>query len=302
VDLRQLEYVVAIARTGSFTRAAAECHVSQSALSHQVARLEAQLGVRLFVRSGRSVAPTEAGRLLQPYAVRAIAEVDSMQTALAALSGQVRGRVRLGLTQTAERLFSLTRHVADFRRSNPTAVVSMTLGPTSELVEAVAADELDLAYAAAPGGPVPGGIEFRALVDGHPLVAVAARGAPGPTQDEAVLRDLLVDAELIEFAPASALRRRTRQLLSSGTVHRREAVLALGSLAEMVRFASAGLGVAVVPRVFTDGHALRGLEPAPRVIRLLDPGASLDFGVYSRDQPMSPAVRAFALLTASAGS
>ena len=61
MNLKQLEYALAVADTGSFTRAAERCHVVQSALSHQVARLEAQLGVSLFERSSRRVRLTPAG-------------------------------------------------------------------------------------------------------------------------------------------------------------------------------------------------------------------------------------------------
>ena len=65
---RQLEYVVAIVETGSFTAAAERCHTAQSALSHQVASLERHLGTQLFDRSGRSVRLTAAGRSLLPVA------------------------------------------------------------------------------------------------------------------------------------------------------------------------------------------------------------------------------------------
>src|SRR4051812_50073738 len=61
MELRQLRYVEAIERHRHFTRAAEELHVAQSALSHQVRRLEAELGTELFARTSRTVVPTEAG-------------------------------------------------------------------------------------------------------------------------------------------------------------------------------------------------------------------------------------------------
>jgi DNA-binding transcriptional LysR family regulator len=64
MDLRQLTYVVAVADELSFTRAAEHCHVVQSALSHQIQRLEAELDMRLFERSSRRVRTTPAGELL----------------------------------------------------------------------------------------------------------------------------------------------------------------------------------------------------------------------------------------------
>ncbi|WP_181787290.1 LysR family transcriptional regulator, partial [Streptomyces phytophilus] len=58
MELQQLRYVVAVADTGGFTRAAERCHVVQSALSHQIGKLERELGARLFDRTSRKVRPT----------------------------------------------------------------------------------------------------------------------------------------------------------------------------------------------------------------------------------------------------
>src|SRR3954469_11616846 len=75
VELRQLRYAEAVARHRHFTRAAAELHVAQSALSQQVRRLEAELGTELFERTSRSVAATEAGEAVAARARRSLAPV-----------------------------------------------------------------------------------------------------------------------------------------------------------------------------------------------------------------------------------
>ena len=72
MDLRQLEYFVAVAEERSFTRAAARCHVVQSALSYQIARLEREQGVTLFHRTSRSVRLAPAGAVLLPPHARAV--------------------------------------------------------------------------------------------------------------------------------------------------------------------------------------------------------------------------------------
>src|SRR3954466_10769507 len=74
MELRQLRYVEAVARHRHFTRAAEELHVAQSALSHQVRRLEAELGTELFARTSRTVVPTEAGEAVAARARRGLAE------------------------------------------------------------------------------------------------------------------------------------------------------------------------------------------------------------------------------------
>src|SRR3954463_4554987 len=97
MDLRQLEYFVAVAEERSFTRAAARCHVVQSALSHQIARLEREHRVVLFHRTSRSVRLAPGGELLLPHARRLLNDVQVVRAELAAFSGVLTGRLRLGM-------------------------------------------------------------------------------------------------------------------------------------------------------------------------------------------------------------
>src|ERR687891_2973211 len=96
MELRQLRYLDAVARRRSFTHAARDLHVAQSALSQQVRRLERELGVELLRRTTRRVEVTEAGELVLARAWRAIAEVDGIRADLDALQGPARGTPRLG--------------------------------------------------------------------------------------------------------------------------------------------------------------------------------------------------------------
>src|SRR3954463_4887606 len=110
MDLRQLEYVVAVAEERSFTRAAARCHVVQSALSAQVARLERELGVTLFHRTSRSVRVAPAGELLLPHARLLLHGAEVARAELNAFSGVITGRLRLGMVGTAGRGAPLVEH------------------------------------------------------------------------------------------------------------------------------------------------------------------------------------------------
>src|SRR5512132_3080461 len=76
MELRQLRYVEAVARHRHFTRAAEELHLAQSALSHQIQRLERELGTPLFERTSRRVVPTEAGQVIAGRARSILAELD----------------------------------------------------------------------------------------------------------------------------------------------------------------------------------------------------------------------------------
>src|SRR3954469_12255880 len=98
MELRQLRYAEAVARHRHFTRAAEELHVAQSALSHQIRRLEAELGTELFERTSRTVVVTEAGQVVAARARSILADVEGVRTQVDELRGLVRGRVSVGAT------------------------------------------------------------------------------------------------------------------------------------------------------------------------------------------------------------
>ena len=96
MELRQLRSVEAVARHRHFTRAAEELHLAQSALSHQIRRLEQELGTPLFERTSRRVTPTEAGLVIAARARRVLAEVDAAREEVDELRGVLRGRIWIG--------------------------------------------------------------------------------------------------------------------------------------------------------------------------------------------------------------
>src|SRR3954453_12099827 len=100
MELRQLRYLVALADERHFTRAAQREHVAQPALSQQIRRLEAQLGLTLVERTTRGVAMTEAGELLVARARRALAEREAAQAELQRLAGVQAGRLSVGALHT----------------------------------------------------------------------------------------------------------------------------------------------------------------------------------------------------------
>src|SRR3954465_4907075 len=100
VELQQMRYVVAIAETSSFTRPAERCLVVQSALSHQIARLERELGAKLFDRTSRRVRLTPAGEAFLPAARQALAAAGRARAEVAAAAGEIRGRLAIGAIST----------------------------------------------------------------------------------------------------------------------------------------------------------------------------------------------------------
>src|SRR6266542_4886118 len=124
MELRQLRGVEAVARHRHFTRAAEELHVAQSALSHQIRRLEQELGTPLFERTRRRVRTTEAGRSIAARARRVLAEVDGARQEIDELRGVVRGRIWVGALLPAGEL-DVPRLLARFSRAHPGVEVSL---------------------------------------------------------------------------------------------------------------------------------------------------------------------------------
>jgi DNA-binding transcriptional LysR family regulator len=142
IDVDQLRTFIAIAETGSFTRAADVVHKTQSAVSMQMKRLEERLGRPIFARDGRASKLTEDGERLLDYARRII---KLNVEALSAFSdAELAGRVRLGVPDDyADRY--LPEIMARFSRAYPAVELTVTCDPTVELVERVNANDLDLA-------------------------------------------------------------------------------------------------------------------------------------------------------------
>lgn len=171
MELRQLEYVVAIAEEASFTRAAARTHVAQPGISAQIRRLEEELGERLFDRSGRSVTPTAAGEAVLPFARAALSAVASARQAVEDLSGLVRGRVAAGMV-TACPVELMPATVAGFHRRHAAVEISLVEDDSDGLLASVGARRLDLALVGLADDP-PAGIAVQIIAD-EPLHAAVA--------------------------------------------------------------------------------------------------------------------------------
>jgi DNA-binding transcriptional LysR family regulator len=142
LDIDQLRTFVAIADTGSFTRAAEIVHKTQSAVSMQMKRLEERIGRAIFERDGRLSRLTDEGERLLDYA-RRIVRLNS-ECIASFNDNELVGRVRLGLPDDyADRY--LPEILARFSRSNPRAEVTVMCEPTPNLIERVQNGDLDLA-------------------------------------------------------------------------------------------------------------------------------------------------------------
>ena len=144
MDVRQLRSFVALAKALNFTRAAEMVHLTQSTLSHQIAKLEAQTGKRLFTRGTRQVELTPEGDVLLSHAVRALAELDAAMLALSTdAEASVSGELRVGATPTFAIAF-LPECISRFHSTFPLVRVSVQEGSVDLIVKEVARETIDL--------------------------------------------------------------------------------------------------------------------------------------------------------------
>ena len=139
MEFRQLEYLVAVADHGGFSPAARACFVSQSAVSHQIATLERELGVELFDRSNRTVRLTEAGSVLLPRARDLLRGRDDAVEAVTPRPGRVRIAANMSFARTC------LAAVSTVRERHPESEVDFMIKPFRQRIDAVLSGEADLA-------------------------------------------------------------------------------------------------------------------------------------------------------------
>jgi LysR family transcriptional activator of glutamate synthase operon len=176
IELRQLIYAEAVARHRHFTRAADELHVAQSALSHQIKRLEQELGTELFERTSRRVVPTEAGEAVAARARRILAEIEGVQGEVDELRGLVRGRIAVGALLPAGEV-EVPAVLARFSQAFPGIEVGLREGTAADMLALLDTGELDAAFSLVAGEPPPA-LEGLRLGEEQVVVAYPPGTAP----------------------------------------------------------------------------------------------------------------------------
>ena len=280
MELRQLRYLDAVARHRSFTQAALELHVAQSALSQQVSRLERELGVELLRRTTRRVEVTEAGELVLARARRALAEADSVRADLDALQGLVRGTLRLGGVPPVGPVHPAAL-VADFSRAHPGVAITVREDVAFALLAQLRDGGLDLVMALVEpdGHDRLEGVRLRA----EELVLVMPLGHP-LARGRRVSPERMAGEALVAYGAESALRNALLALAPDGRV------VAEANDHETLRELTArGLGVTLMPRSIAAPHGDR-LAIRPLVPRQVLP-VSLLWRAGERPTPAAQAFR-----------
>ncbi|HWT95068.1 MAG TPA: LysR family transcriptional regulator [Solirubrobacteraceae bacterium] len=244
MELRHLRTLDAIARHGSFTRAAEELHLAQSALSQQVRRLEAELGVDLLRRTSRSVAVTEAGQVVLDYARRVLSEVDGLQAELDELTGVLRGKVSIGAMWPTG-TYDLPGVLGEFHGRHEGVDIHLMEDTADHLLDLLRRDELDCAFASVDPDRL--GDEFAATkLFEEDMVIIAEPGHKFGSQEHVTLAEL-AEETLIAYREGSELRRRIEELMARESLTPRNAFHCT-EMTAVRALATRGLGVAVLPR------------------------------------------------------
>ena len=182
MELRQLEYFIAVAEEASFTRAADRVHISQSGVSAQIRQLEQDLGAVLLDRSGRETTLTAAGSAAIGPARAVLAAAGAVRQAVDEVNGLLRGRLVVGMV-TACTVTPLFAALAAFHHAHPGVEISLLEGSSDVLTGQVRAGLADLALIGCAGAPPdgPGGPDDhqRAARRGRAARPSAGRAGPG---------------------------------------------------------------------------------------------------------------------------
>jgi DNA-binding transcriptional LysR family regulator len=243
MDLRQLEYFAAVARHRHFRRAAEDLYVTQSAVSQQVRRLEAELGVTLLRRSSARppVELTPAGAELLARAEAILADVAGARAAMDEHAGALRGGVRAAVTPGDA--LRLAPALARFHGEHPGVRVALRQATGGAVADLVATGSVDLAVAALTG-PAPEGLDAVALAE-EPLVLVVAADDPLAGASGVRLWDVR-ERPFLLGEPGTALRDRVVAACAQdgfGPVP----LLEIGEPTAVRFLVHAGLGVSLVP-------------------------------------------------------
>jgi DNA-binding transcriptional LysR family regulator len=149
LDSRQLRAFSALARTGSFTLAAKELFLSQSAVSHSMKALEEDVGCRLLDRVGKKVFLTQAGEQLLNHTEKILREMKAARESLHQLGKWGKGRLRLGASTTACQ-YIIPTALTEFKRRFADCAINIEPGDTAQMVEALLANRIDIAIALKP--------------------------------------------------------------------------------------------------------------------------------------------------------
>jgi DNA-binding transcriptional LysR family regulator len=249
MELRQLEYLVAVAEEANFTRAAERVHISQSGVSAQIRALEHDLGATLIDRSGRTATLTTAGSAALEHAHAILASVNALRQAVDDVTGLIRGRLVVGMV-TACTVSTLFDALATFHLAHPGVEISLVEDNSDRLIQDVRAGGTDLALIGASGTPPPG---LNALtIVSERLVAAVPAGHPLAKRRRATLSDISA-YPIVCLPQGTGIRTVFDQACATKDI-RADIALQASAPAAVADLAIRGLGIAILSQSMTASY------------------------------------------------
>ena len=282
--LRQLEVFAAIARLGSFTRAAEELHLTQPTVSMQIKKLTDAVGLPLLEQVGKKIYLTTAGRALQSFSNEIFDHFNRFEILLADLKGLKQGKLRLGVITTAK--YFIPRLLGAFCQQYPGIDVSMKVSNRERILDRLINNEDDLYILGQPPE------ESDAIAESfltNPLVVLAPAKHPLAQAKNIPLRRLAEEPFLLREA-GSGTRKATEQLFAKHHL-KIKVRMELGSNEAIKQTVAGGLGVTVLSR-----HTLTSDMPADQLTILDVQGFPIKrhwYVVYSKGKQLSVVANAF---------
>ncbi len=240
IDSRQLRAFAALARTGSFTLAAKEMFLSQSAVSHSMKALETDVGCRLFDRVGKKVLLTQAGESLLHHTEKILQEMAAARAGLEQLGKWGVGRLRIGASPTACQ-YILPAVLREFKESFPKCRIAIEPGDTLEAIESVRENRIDMAITLEPRNEDQ--FEFHPLFSDELTFIV---GAMHPwARDGHVVRSDIPKQNYVLYNKKSYTFRMVRDYFNQEDMVL-NTVIELGSMEAIKELVKLGLGVSIL--------------------------------------------------------
>jgi len=284
VELRHLHAFVAVARQGSFTRAAKAVHVSQPTFTVQIRQLEGALGVRLLDRNTRSVRLTPIGEDLAPVVERILRDLDSALFNTHALSARPGGFVAVAALPTLSATM-LPGIISRFRTENPGIAIHLRDAVSVRVASMVRAGDVDFGLGGVPASEPD--LEFTPLFKDR-MSAIVRRHSPFAGRRSIALKDLISSPLILMGRDSSVRTVVDRALAAIG--HFAAPAYEASYISTALGMVEAGLGVAILPASVLHMGGARGLVSRP----IHNPTVDREVGfIRVRGRTLSPAADAF---------
>lgn len=285
MEIKQLEYFLAVCEELHFTRAAEKIRISQPSLSQQIRNLEYEVGTPLFDRIGKKIALTEAGKILKHHSLRIFHELNQSKNAIDELHGLDRGLLSVGCLYTVER-YIIAPAVINFHKDFPNVELSIKGLPTNQIREGLLMNNLDLGIMFLP--PEDPELESIPLFM-EELCLVVPEKSKYALQIDGISMVQLETIPLILLPPNFFIRRLLNDY-SESIGFSIKPFLEMTTIEVIINMVQQNLGCTILPRGFVNYIEKDGIVAIP----ITKPSPTRQVGiVYRREKYMCSATKKF---------